>query len=156
MRKRIIERNIQHNPEPQHDWLNLKHLAQAEITSENAAHPFEAALLAGGGSWQAAESGEQTLRLLFDHPQDINVIRLLFVEETHERTQEFVLRFSTDDGHALHDIARQQFNFSRPDSTRELEDYRVDLAGVTTLELSIIPNISGGDTRATLAEWRIA
>jgi len=38
----------------------------------------------------------------------------------------------------------------------ELEDYVVDLDGLTMLELSIIPDISGGETRASLAQLRLA
>ncbi|MDX8391370.1 MAG: hypothetical protein R8K53_02220 [Mariprofundaceae bacterium] len=155
MRKRMIERENKAVSQAEHAWLNLQTLAQVEMTSEDAAHPIEAALVAGGGSWRAGESGEQTIRLLFDEAQDVQLIRLLFVEEEQQRTQEFVLRFSTD-GQEFHDVARQQYNFSAPDSLRELEDYRVDLTAVTALELNIIPNISGGDARASLAEWRVA
>jgi hypothetical protein len=39
---------------------------------------------------------------------------------------------------------------------RELEDYTVDLVGLTWLELSIIPDISGGEARASLARLRLA
>jgi len=156
MRKSIIEPGNQEAIDAEHDWLNLKSLAQAEITSEAEEHPIEAALMPGSGSfWQAANAGEQTIRLLFDAPQRIKLIRLLFKEGHQERTQEFTLRWSSD-GVAFHDIARQQYNFSMPDSTVELEDYLVDVDGVITLELRIIPNISGGDARASLAEWRIA
>jgi hypothetical protein len=51
---------------------------------------------------------------------------------------------------------RQQYNFSPPGMTREFEDYAVDLAGVTALELRIVPDISGGDARASVAQLRIA
>ena len=39
---------------------------------------------------------------------------------------------------------------------REVEDYDVDLDGVTALELRIVPDISGGSTRASLAQLRVA
>ena len=155
MRKRIIDRDIQEASDTEHNWLNLENMVQAELTSEDEAHPIDAALVPGGGSWRAAEAGEQTLRLLFDEPQRISHVRLVFQENDLERTQEFVLRWSAD-GESYHDIARQQYNFSLPDSTRELEDYCVELNGVTVLELCIIPDISRGDARASLAEWRIA
>jgi len=157
MRKRIIESAIEVVSETDHNWLNLEAIAQVEITSEDEGHPIESALLAGADScWLAATSGEQTLRLLFDTPQRLTFIRLLFQEEHHERTQEFVLRWSPDGGETYHDIARQQYNFSAPDSTRQLEDYGVDLNGVTALELCIIPEISGGSARASLAQWSVA
>ncbi len=157
MRKRMVERDNQEVSRTEYHWLNLENIAQAEMTSEDAAHPIESALVSGSGSgWRAAEPGEQTLRLLFDEPQRIEMIHLAFQEEHEERTQEFVLRYSTDGGQTYHDIARQQYNFSSPDSTRELEDYRVNLNGVTALELCLIPDISGGAARASLTEWRIA
>ncbi|MDT8375676.1 MAG: hypothetical protein RQ867_02940 [Mariprofundaceae bacterium] len=157
MRKRIIQQSIQQSSEPEHNWLNLEGMAQVEVTSEAEAHPIESALVAGSGScWRAATAGEQTLRLLFDEPQRIRLIRLLFQEEGQQRTQEFILRWSPDGGATYHDIARQQYNFSSPDSTRELEDYIVDLNGVTALELCIIPDISGGSARASLARWSVA
>jgi len=155
MRKRVIGKDEQRVKQAEQDWLDLESLAQAEMTSEDEAHPIEAALVAGGGGWQAAEPGRQTIHLLFDEPKAIRQIRLAF-EEQHERTQEFVLRWSSDGGQSYHDIARQQFNFSSPDATREQEDFHVELNAVTSLELDIVPNISGGDARATLAEWRIA
>ena len=157
MRKRMIRQDDRKTPETERRWLDIANLAQAVITSEDEAHPIESAFVAGIGSgWQAAESGRQTLRLLFDDPQRIELVHLAFLEEAGERTQEFVLRWSADGGRTFHDIARQQYNFSSPDSTREIEDYSVDLDGVTTLELSITPDISGGSSRASLAEWRIA
>ncbi len=157
MRKRMIERDSHEVSQTEHDWLNLEALALAEMTSEDAAHPLESALTAGSSpGWRAAGPGEQTIRLLFDEAQKIELIRLVFEEEHQPRTQEFVLRFSTDGGDSFHDIARQQYNFSAPDALREVEDYRVELDGVTALELNIIPDISGGDARASLAAWRVA
>jgi hypothetical protein len=37
-----------------------------------------------------------------------------------------------------------------------MEDYDVDLAGLTILEIILTPDISGGDARASLAELRLA
>lgn len=158
MRKRIIdEQGVQEATESDHLWLNLESVAQVEISSEDEAHPIESALAADSDSfWRAAESGEQTLRLLFDEPQRIKLIRLLFQEDQQERTQEFVLRWSSDGGASYYDIARQQYNFSSPDSNRELEEFTVNLDDVTALELSIIPDISGGSAHATLARWSVA
>jgi len=154
MRKRIIGQEMPEAEKPEHNWLNLRAIAEAEITSEDEAHPFEAALNPGGGGWRAAESGEQTLRLLFDAPQRMTHIRLIFQESERERTQQFLLRWCADG--QCHDIARQQYNFSSPDSTVEIENFGVDLHNVTSLELTITPDISGGDARASLAEWLIA
>ncbi|HEY7547356.1 MAG TPA: carbohydrate-binding protein [Blastocatellia bacterium] len=157
MRKRFISPIPQDISSPGEDWLNLEDLAEVEISSEDAMHPIESALLSDTESgWRAAHPGEQAIRLLFDQPQRIRHIRLLFVESETVRTQEMVLRWSADGGQSFRDIVRQQWNFSPPDTMRELEDYRVDLSDVTVLELSIVPDISGGDARASLKELRLA
>jgi hypothetical protein len=51
---------------------------------------------------------------------------------------------------------RQQYNFSPPEALSEVEDYDVDLDGVTALELKIVPDISGGSAQASLAQLRLA
>jgi hypothetical protein len=141
----------------QENWLDVEHIAQVEITSEDPEHPIEAALLPGQGEgWRAAEPGVQSLRLLFDTPQQLRRIRLCFVEKEMERTQEFVLRYSKDNGQSFRDIVRQQWNFSLGGATREVEEYQVELQDVTTLELTIIPNISSANAHASLAELRLA
>jgi len=157
MRKRIVHQDAQSVSPFDPSWLDLQGLAQVELTSEDTAYPIEAALISGAGQgWRAAQAGQQTIRLLFDQRQRVNRIQLLIHEERHSRTQEFVLRWSPDSGQSYREIVRQQYNFSPPDVTSEFEDYNVDLAGVTTLELSIVPDISGGDARASVTRLRIA
>ena len=157
MRKRIINQDPQNVSPFDHSWLDLQRLAQVEVTSEDAANPIEAALIPSVGSgWRAAQAGEQTIRLLFDESQKVRRIQLLFHEDQQARTQEFVLRWSPDAGQSYREIVRQQYNFSPPGMTREFEDYTVDLAGVTALELRIVPDITGGDARALVAQFRIA
>ena len=51
---------------------------------------------------------------------------------------------------------RQQWNFSPEGATSETEELYVALTGVTVIELSIIPDISGGDAFASLAQLRLA
>ncbi len=155
MRKRIVDHSLQQVSSADQNWLDLERIAQVELTSEDAANPIEGALAAGAG-WRAAQSGEQTIRLLFDEPQQIRRIHLLFHEEEQGRTQEFVLRWSADDGQSYREIVRQQYHFSPPDTTDEVEDYAVELEGVTALELRIVPDISGGESRASLAQLRLA
>ena len=138
-------------------WFDLGEVAQIEVTSEDAANPVEGALSLGDDrGWQAGQAGPQTIRVLFDRPVTVHRVSLLFIETEATRTQEFVLRWSTDGGRSLRDLVRQQWNFSPAGSTREAETYRFDLSGVTTLELSVVPDVAGGPARATLAEWRIA
>lgn len=157
MRKRVITPSPQSHELREEAWLDLESLAQVEITSEDPEHPVEGALLPGKGSgWRAAGPGEQSIRLQFDLPQEVRRIRLEFVEPDVERTQEFVLRWSAGAAEPRQEILRQQWNFSPRGATHQIEDLRVDLAGVVVLELSIIPDISGGQARASLAELRLA
>jgi hypothetical protein len=81
---------------------------------------------------------------------------LVFEDSEKTRTQEFVLRWSPATGNSFREILRQQWNFSSADSVREIEDYAVELSAVKVLELIIVPDQSGGATRATLARLRLA
>jgi hypothetical protein len=54
------------------------------------------------------------------------------------------------------EIVRQQWNFSPAGSGSEVEDYEVDLDGVSALELAIKPDLARGEAPATLASWRVA
>jgi hypothetical protein len=128
-----------------------------EITSEDAAHPVESALLPGSVSgWRAAGPGKQTIRIIFTRPQPLRRIWMKFVETGAGRTQEYVLRWSADGGQSFREIVRQQWNFSPGGATAEAEDYHVELPAVTVLELSIIPDISGGEAVASLEQLRLA
>jgi len=128
----------------------------AEISSEESGHPIEFALLGDDErGWRAAEAGVQTLRILFDQPQTIRRIHLAFTEPSMARTQEFVLRWSPG-GETLTDIVRQQWNFSPEGSVAETEDYQVDLRNVRLIELTVNPDVSGSEARASLARLRLA
>jgi hypothetical protein len=155
MRKRIVNQSPQPVSSADQNWLDLEHKALVELSSEDAANPIEGALTPGAG-WRAAQAGEQTIRILFDEPQQIRRIHLRFHEEEHERTQEFVLRWSAEGGQSDREIVRQQYHFSPPDTIDEFEDYAVELEGVMALELKIVPDISGGESRASLAQLRLA
>jgi hypothetical protein len=157
MRKRIIESTGQQARRVEPPRLNLDELAQVEVTSEDPAHPIESALAGDSPSgWRARVPGQQTIRLIFDQPQKISRISLLFREEEQPRTQEFVLRWSSQDGQSPREIVRQQYNFSPPGAILERENYDVALGGVTALELVINPDISAGSARASLERLEIA
>lgn len=156
MRKRIINQRTPDVMPSNPQWLNLERLAQVEVTSEDPALSIESALIPDTGpGWRAAQPGKQTVRLLFDEPQKIRRVHLLFQENDQERTQEFLLRWSPDRGQSYREIVRQQYHFSPPGTTDEREEYNVDLDGVTALELSIVPDISGAFACASLAELRL-
>jgi hypothetical protein len=157
MRKRLL------TPTPlgiqPHDegWLDLDRAASVEVTSEEKDYGIEAALVLGEAQgWRAANTGTQTIRLLFDHPQRLSRISLVFEETETPRTQEFVLRWSPDEGLSFREIVRQQWNFSPPDTIREVEEYRVELSEVRVLELLIVPDISRGAARASLKSLRVS
>src|SRR5437867_4013453 len=98
-------------------WLDLDRAASVEVTSEEKDYNIESALVSGGTQgWRAASPGTQTIRLLFDQPQRLRRISLVFEESETERTQEFVLRWSPDGGHSFREIVRQQWNFSPPNT----------------------------------------
>ena len=157
MRKRIIKQRSMEISPPEQGWLDLEPLAEIELTSEDAAHPIESAIIPGTGpGWRAMHPGEQTIRLLFVKPLRIRQIHLEFAEENQARTQEFVLCWSVADQQGTREIVRQQFSFSPPGTTDEVEDYMVDLNGVTELELRIIPDISGAAICASLKRLQLA
>ena len=135
------------------NWIGLEHAATVEVTSEDKNYPIESALsLERGQGWRAAEPGVQTIRLFFDNPQKISRISLIFEEDEITRTQEFVLR----SGGPFREIVRQQWNFSAPTSTREIEEYRVGLSRVSVLELTIVPSISGVSACASLKSLHLS
>ena len=157
MRKNQINIPLQDNTFLDHGGLDLQTLAQVEFSSEEATHPIEFVFTPDSKQgWRAAQAGEQIIRLLFDKPQQIKSIRLQFREQEQARTQEFLLRYSSDSGQSYRDILRQQYNFSPPDTSQQTETYTVALEGVTTLELLIHPDIQGGNACASLASLQLA
>jgi hypothetical protein len=149
---------IQGKSDPHDDaWLHLPRLARVEVTSQAPSHPVTAALLDDSlTGWRALEAGEQAIRLTFSSPQSVRRILLEFREEEVERTQEFVLRWLPQGAVELRDVVRQQYVFAPHGSTREIEDYRVDLPNVVAIELRIRPDLSGSSGLAALSKWRMA
>jgi hypothetical protein len=157
MRKRLITPSPQDAAAHHEGWLDLDRLAVVEVTSEDKDYPVESALAAAEvRGWRAADSGAQTIRLIFDQPQRLTRIGLVFEETETSRTQEFVLRWSGDDGRSFREIVRQQWNFNPPNASREVEEHPVELSGVTVLELIIVPDISRGSARASLKSLRLS
>jgi hypothetical protein len=137
-------------------WLDLKSLASVEVTSESSDHPVESVFATqAGAGWRAAEAGKQIIRLVFDQPHDVHRTQLRFSEAGVERTQEFVLEWAPLRG-PMREIVRQQWNFSPEGATSEVEDYHVDLDGVSVLQLTINPDITHAVAPASLSHWRVA
>jgi len=157
MRKSQITQIPQNAPLRAQAWMDVDRLASVEISSEDSDYPIESALLLERQKgWRAANSGTQTIRLIFDEPQKLRRILLVFDDTENSRTQEFVLRWSPDIQYSSREIARQQWNFSPPDSVREIEDYAVELSEVKVLELMIVPDKNGGEVSASLTSLRLA
>jgi hypothetical protein len=157
MRKRLITPTQETVRSRGEGWLDVERAAIVEITSEDKDYPVESAFASGEPQgWRAAEAGTQTIRLVFDQPQRLKRISVVFEEKEIARTQEFVLRWSADGGNSFREIVRQQWNFSPPETIREVEEYQVELASVTVLELIIVPNVSGGSARASLNSLRLS
>src|SRR3984957_10328449 len=91
MRKRLITapQSIRTHREGR---LDVERAAVVEVTSEDKDYPVESAFGSGDGpGWRAAAPGSQTIRLVFDQPQQLRRISLVFEENEAARTQEFIL-----------------------------------------------------------------
>jgi hypothetical protein len=67
------------------------------FSSEEKDHPIESALIAGESKgWRASGPGSHVIQLIFDRPQRLKRISLVFEEKETSRTQEIVLRWSHD------------------------------------------------------------
>jgi anaphase-promoting complex subunit 10 (APC10) len=122
-------------------WRDLERIARVEISSEDPQFPIEHALgkkVTTG--WRAAGTGPQLIRLHFDEPLNIKRLQLHFVDKAAERSQEFAVYAGS--GPELKEVVRQQWSFSPHGSTEEMEDYTVNLSGITTLEVRIDPDRS--------------
>ena len=157
MRKRIVgSDHAQQEGQSDKGWRNLEQIATVEVTSEDPSFPIEYAFGSNDGSgWRASQGGEQQIRIIFDKPVSVHRIELRFHEADCERTQEFILRWSSESGGSATEIVRQQWNFSPTGSTTEMENYMVDLDAVSVLELAIRPDLHRPEAVASLAAWRL-
>jgi hypothetical protein len=163
MYKRLITRQAateaamsRPTPAAEPPWLSDAEIRSVEVTSEDRRYPIEQALAEGAtGGWRASEPGRQVVRIHFSRPRRLRRVVLEFRTAGDERTQEYVLRCSTDGGTSARDLVRQQWNFSRR-APCETEDHRVDLEGITMVELDITPDVADGGAYASLARFRLA
>ncbi len=99
MRKRLVTPVPQTVRSRAEKWLDVDRAAVLELTSEAKDYPVESAFVAGQSpGWRVGTPGPQTIRLVFDQPQKLKLISLVFEENEIARTQEFVLRWSPDNG----------------------------------------------------------
>src|ERR1039457_861703 len=156
MRQRIVKpRGASSSVGFDDGWLNLSEIATVEVTSEDDRFPIETVFSSDGGpGWRASHPGEQMIRIVFDEPVAVCRIRLCFHETESERTQEFSLSWCPATG-GITEIVRQRRNFSPGGCTAEFEDYAIDLEKRRALDLSIQPDISGGNKVASLYSWGV-
>jgi hypothetical protein len=147
-----------HNPlDPEPNWIDVGVAAHVHASSEDATSPaVKAFSRSDSRGWRAAHPGVQVIDVHFRQPQDLTRIRLVFEEGREQRTQQFTICWSARRGERHGEVVRQQFNFSPDGATREVEDYRVELQGVETLQIRITPDIGGRSAFASLAECRVA
>lgn len=154
MRKELVTQPSEPADPSDSAWMDLNVHGRVRLTSEDPARPIEGALQnRPGAGWRAASPGPQSIWINFDVPQTILEIHLRF-EIAEPRTQEFVLLASSDGGRSYRELVRQRFNFSSA-TTVEDEHYFPHLSGVTGLMLTLVPDVSGGEARATLRTLRV-
>jgi hypothetical protein len=79
MPKRQISTTRPTAPPSGQAWLDVEHTALVEVASEENGYPIESALLgAENQGWRAVNPGTQTIRLIFDEPQKLRRIWLVF------------------------------------------------------------------------------
>jgi hypothetical protein len=141
MRKSIVSPSAVAQTPISNLWRDLERIARVEISSEDEQFPIEHALgKKESTGWRAAGTGPQLIRLHFDEPLNIKRLQLHFVDKSAERSQEFAVYAGS--GSELKEVVRQQWSFSPNGSTEEIEDYTVDLSGITMLEVRIDPDRS--------------
>ena len=141
MRKSIVSPSAAATTPISELWRDLERIARVEISSEDESFPIEQALgKKETTGWRAATTGPQLIRLHFDEPLTIKRLWLHFVDRTAERSQEFAVYAGA--GSELKEVVRQQWTFSPYGSTEEIEDFAVNLSGITTLEVRIDPDRS--------------
>jgi len=153
LRKQILTPRLL-TPDRRAAEIDIASIATVLVTSEDPRHPIEYAFDdqrgRGGSRWIAEQSGEQTVILAFDSPQTIRRVLVEIEEPETSRTQELDLSVSNDGGRTYRELVRQEYNFSPPGTTFELEDWVVPADGVTHLRLVIRPDKGGKPCRASI------
>jgi hypothetical protein len=152
LRKQVLSR--QASPPPRRvAEKDIAALATVSVTSEDPDHPIDNAFDdqrgPDGSRWIAEQPGEQTVIVAFDTPQTLHRLFLEINEPDVSRTQELTVSVSGDAGATYRELVRQEFNFSPPGTTRELEEWAI-AERVSHLRLVIKPDKGGGLSRATL------
>ena len=153
LRKQIVNRQPS-PPVRRPAEKDIAAIATVIVTSEDPDHPIDNAFDdqrgPGGSRWIAEQTGEQTVIVAFDTPQTLQRLFIEVEEPDVSRTQELAVSVSDDAGQTYRELVRQEFNFSPPGTTRELEEWAIVAHRVSHLRLTIKPDKGGGPSRATL------
>jgi hypothetical protein len=129
-------------------------IATVLVSSEDPQHPIDNAFDdlrgVGGSRWIAEQAGEQTVIVAFDTPQTLRRLFIEVEEPEVSRTQELAVSVSVDGGQTYRELVRQEYNFSPPSTTHELEEWSIPTDGVSHLRVVIKPDKGGKPSRATL------
>lgn len=131
-------------------WLDLDVLADVTIVA--GGRRVDRSL----GVWSADCPGEQMIEIRFHYPMPVRRMRVVSSEIERSRTQEMTIWASLDRGERHRQVLRQQFNFSPNGATEEVEEYRLQLEGVSAIQLRIVPSIDGQRAVARVTELRVA
>jgi hypothetical protein len=159
LRKQVVP-TPSRGPVPLPGEIQIADVATVQVTSEEADHPIDHAFDhnrgPGGSRWVAGAPGEQSVTLLFDHPQTLRQIAVEVEEPEISRTQELAVLASSDGGRTYRVLVRQEFTFSPPGTSFERELWSVSADAVTHLRLEIKPDKGGRIGRATLTSLAVA
>jgi hypothetical protein len=160
LRKRSIadERPRREEP-PSEIEINIRDRAMIAYSAEDTHSPVENLLDGqygpGGTRWASGRLNmTERIVLEFDHPERISALVYEVEECFQERTQEVRVEVSVDSGRTWRHVLIQEYNFSPRGATFQREELRLELAGVTHLRLTIVPNKSGSGV-ATLTALRL-
>ncbi|WP_447985054.1 discoidin domain-containing protein [Nitrospira sp. Nam74] len=161
LRKHIVKQDPSETvpPATSASMISIPDVASVLVSSEDPLHPidhvFDDHNGPGGTRWLAGEVGEQTIILAFDRPQRLQKVNLEIEESEVSRTQEVSLAVSVDEGHRYHEILRQEYNFSPPNTTFEREWWAVPVENMTHLRLVIKPDKGDKPSRATVTSLKL-
>ena len=141
---------VSHSAAPAVDWLNLDTCAALIITARGER------LARARSLWSASCPGEQMIEIRFHHPTAVRRLRVVTTEAEQARTQEMTVWVSLHRGERHHHVLCQHFDFSPDGATEDVEEYALELEGVSAIQLRIVPSVDGRPATARVRELRVA
>lgn len=132
------------------DWLDLDAVADVTVTARGER------VSRGRSMWSAECPGEQLIEVRFHHPMAVRHLKVMTTEAEQARTQEMTVWVSLHRGERHREVLRQQFNFSPPGATEQVEEYALRFEQVSAIQLRIVPSIDGRPATARVKELRVS